>query len=131
MGKASQVMIACNTIEKADPKAQLVAGEAANATTAGVQSTEDKETKIKTEEEAGGKNAKAPEKCLEDFIKDTKEEEKVTDAATAGVQSAQDKETESKTEETAGDVATAGVQEEHETEKSEEMNVEKAPKKLR
>merc|ERR1712113_267535 len=146
--KASQVMTACNTPEKAEPKAQLVVGEAADATTAGVQSTEDKETKIKTGEEAEGENAEAPEKCLEDLIQDTEEEEQVADAATAGVQSAQDKETESKTEEKAGDVATAGVQstqnketesktaekaegetEESEKEHSEERNFE-APKKL-
>merc|ERR1712113_1152181 len=64
-------------------------------------------------------------------IQDTEEEEQVADAATAGLQSAQDKEIESKTEKKADDVAAAGVQEEHETEKAEEMNVEKALEKLK
>merc|ERR1711879_320535 len=90
--KASQVMTACNMPEKAEPKEQLAAGEAVNATTAGLQSTEDKETKRKTEEEAEGKNAEAPEKCSEHFINDIKEEEQVAE-----------------TEEKADDVATAGV----------------------
>merc|ERR1712190_554069 len=67
--KASQVMTACGMLEKVEPKEQPAGGEAANATTAGVHSTKDEETKRKTEEEAEGKNAEAPEKCLEDFIK--------------------------------------------------------------
>merc|ERR1712113_831691 len=72
--KASQVMMACNTPEKAEPEEQVASSKAADVTTAGVQSTED-EALSKTEEKAEGENAEAPEKCLgEDLIKDTEEE---------------------------------------------------------
>ena len=43
-------MTACNMPDKAEPKEQSVSGKAADATTVGVQSTEDKETESKIEE---------------------------------------------------------------------------------
>ena len=68
-------MTACNMPHKAEPKEQSVSGKAGDATTVGVQSTENKETESKIEEKGESKNAEArKEHAADDRNKDTEEE---------------------------------------------------------
>ena len=61
--------------EKVEPKEEAASKRAADATTVGVQSTEDKETESKIEEKGESKNAEVrKEHAADDRNKDTAEE---------------------------------------------------------